>query len=298
MHASTILSYFLWNLSTSQEEYERIFRTFLVSLFVSFGFLFVWMAPVSLSLLWSWTWEWTWSKWHQFPGCLFWSSVQWILWKRSTGWTAFKICGKGLERWEFRNYIFLQIVLLPSFVNPVFWPLLHSLESPWSSQSLLVGRTACVSSSTSTVRDRLRSWTNTNSSSWVSTSPLAINTTLGVPRFCNFLLFWAFFFFAHHLRWCSWIENLRSSGPGWSCRHPLRSWNSSRCYAKSPDALRAHLYCCKVCSCDLLEFRRAKTTLMKRTFFTDFFRQKFFKNLTVCYDPNLPGSRWKDFLGK
>ena len=89
----------------------------------------------------------------------------------------------------------LQIALFPCLVNRGFRPLTHSWEYPWSSQSLPSDGTAGVSSSDCTVMKRWRSWTNTCASSWFCTSPLAVNTTVGVlylllcPSLLSFILF-------------------------------------------------------------------------------------------------------------
>ena len=176
--------------------------------------------------------------------------------------------------------------------------MLHSLESPWSSQSLPFGRTACVSSSTSTVTDRLRSWTNTNSFSWVSTSPLAISTTVGVLRFCTFLLFWAFFLF-----WSTFALMLLN----WKF---ALLW--SRLKLVSPSVLKLVKMLRQIPRCFagasfLLQGLSmwsprisARKNYAREAYFLSQFlilRQMFLKNLTLCYDPNLPGSRWIDFLG-
>ena len=72
-----------------------------------------------------------------------------------------------------------QNIVFPSLFKSGFWPLTHSQEYPWSSQSFLKDRTAGVSSSNCTVTKRSRSWTYTCASSFVCNSPLAVTPTVG-----------------------------------------------------------------------------------------------------------------------
>ena len=60
----------------------------------------------------------------------------------------------------------LQIILFPLLVNRGSWPVTHSQEHPWFSQTLSSDRTAGVSASNCTVTNWFKSWTNTRASSW------------------------------------------------------------------------------------------------------------------------------------
>ena len=73
----------------------------------------------------------------------------------------------------------VHIIGFSSLVNRGFWPLTHSQEYPWSSQSLPSDRTASVSSCNCTVTKRSRSWMYTCASSFACTSPLAVTTVAG-----------------------------------------------------------------------------------------------------------------------
>ena len=72
----------------------------------------------------------------------------------------------------------LQRIFFPCLVRCGFWPLVHSWEYPWSSQSFSSDRTAGVSLGICTVTKRSRSWTYTGASSFVCTSPLAVTTVV------------------------------------------------------------------------------------------------------------------------
>ena len=63
-----------------------------------------------------------------------------------------------------------------------FWPLVHSWEYPWSSQSFPSERTAGVSSRSFTVTNKSNSLTYTVASSFVCTSPLAVTTVVGLSE--------------------------------------------------------------------------------------------------------------------
>ena len=74
-----------------------------------------------------------------------------------------------------------------SLVKRGLWPLTHSQEYRWSSQSFPSDRTASVSSSDCSVTKRSRSWTSSCASSCVGTSPLAHVSflCLGAVPFCK-----------------------------------------------------------------------------------------------------------------
>ena len=85
----------------------------------------------------------------------------------------------SLERQEVRNCSFLQMIVLPSVSTEAFdrWPTHRSIRG-LRKACLAIGLLAF--SSNCTVSKRFRSWTKTCASSWVCTSPLAVNTTVGV----------------------------------------------------------------------------------------------------------------------
>ena len=258
-------------------------------------------ASSSTSLL-HWTWRWTWSRSHQFPGCLFclYGDVEDELLPRL-------VDNPGTTRGT--KLSVSQIILFPSLVNRGFWPLTHSWEYPWSSQSLPSDRTAGVSSRNCTVTNRFLSWTNTCASSWVCTSSLAVNTTVGVldlvtvsisSELNSFLLIMC-------IDAPESTTNSRSSGlvevgagitfasreyrtwfcpNSWACNYFRQT---PRCFAGASFLVQGLLMW------SFPEFWRARTTLMRRTLLDN--SSRWVLSLTACFDPNIPGSRWKDFLG-
>ena len=71
-------------------------------------------------------------------------------------------------------------------------------------------------------------------------------------------------------------------------------------FASSHAALRANLSWCKVSSCDIFSNFGAPGLRLPRDgpFFQSFYLVPSALNFTVCFDPNSPGSRGIDFLGK
>ena len=61
-----------------------------------------------------------------------------------------------------------------------FWPMVHSQEYPWSSQSFPSERTTSVSSRSFTVTNKSYSLQHTVAASFVCTSPLAVTTVVGL----------------------------------------------------------------------------------------------------------------------
>ena len=100
----------------------------------------------------------------------------------------------------------LQIIRIPSLMRCGFWPLIHSQEYPFSSQSFPSDNTAGVFSRTFTVKNISKSLTYTiASSSCVCTSPLAVMTIVGLHDFVKVSI------------------STDSSPLCWSCASTLRS---------------------------------------------------------------------------
>ena len=77
----------------------------------------------------------------------------------------------------------LQGIRIPFLMRCGFWPLIHSFEYPFSSQSFPSDNTAGVFSRTFIVKNISNSLTYTIASSCVCTSPLAITTIVGLHDF-------------------------------------------------------------------------------------------------------------------
>ena len=77
----------------------------------------------------------------------------------------------------------MQIIRIPSFMRCGFWPLIHSWEYPFLSQSFPSDNTAGVLSRTVKVKNFSYSLTYTIASSCVCTSPLAVMTIVGLHDF-------------------------------------------------------------------------------------------------------------------
>ena len=142
--------------------------------------------------------RWGWGRWWRMT--LLFHRCPWSWW-RSRGRT-----------WQVRNHDRNEVLGIARYSNPVFdeicgfWPLIHSKEYPFSSQSFPSDNTAGVFSRTFIVKNISNSLTYTIASSCVCTSPLAVMTIVGL----------------HELRQS--IHFSFTSGPFcWSCALTLRS---------------------------------------------------------------------------
>ena len=117
--------------------------------------------------------------WHS---CSWWSRRAWggsrmmtlLSWRCHWCW---RMRTAGRTRWQARNHDRNEVLRVTHYPNPVlnemwFWPLIHSKEYPFSSQSFPSDKTTGVSSKTFIVKNFSNSLTYTVASSCVCTSPL------------------------------------------------------------------------------------------------------------------------------
>ena len=204
----------------------------------------------------------------------------------------------------------LYTIVFPSLVKRGFWPLTHSQEYPWSSQSFPNDRIADVSSSNRTVTNRFRSWTLTCTSLLLRTSPLAVSITAGFLDLCKVChLSELKIFFAQHVRWCSWIDNEFSilwsfrSGSFVRFLELVNILHQVQCYSASASILEQSLV-----RWSFPEFWRARTTLMRFALLNKSLRWTHsFPIFSIVsgalgefvgvFCTQFPFSSWLDFLG-